>query len=329
MKEASYWKAGKNGNIVCNLCPNRCKIPPGKTGICSIRQNINGKLFTATYGKISSMNFDPIEKKPLYHFYPGRTILSIGSVGCNFRCPWCQNYEISQTTFDESTVREISPEALVQLARTYNSPGIAYTYNEPLINYEFLAECSRVFQKNGLKNVIVSNGYICEEPFANLIPFIDAANIDIKSFNDSKYKQYVGGKLGDVLRSVEMLHKSKKHVELTLCVIPGVNDSKEEFSDLVDWIWALSADIPLHISRYFPAFKFHREPTPLKTLHSLRDIAIKKLNYVYLGNVFEETNTYCPHCKAILIKRKGYSVKIENLKDGVCQNCGEILPFVF
>ncbi|MCD6413292.1 MAG: AmmeMemoRadiSam system radical SAM enzyme [Elusimicrobia bacterium] len=329
MREALYYETGEKGNTVCELCPNRCEIARGKRGICGIRQNENGKLFSLTYGKISSINFDPIEKKPLYHFYPGRSILSIGSVGCNFRCPWCQNFEISQTSFDGDALRETAPEALIQLARTYDSPGIAYTYNEPLINYEFLYDCSKEFHKNGLKNVIVSNGYICEKPFANLIPFIDAANIDIKFFNDSGYRKYTGGKLGDILRSVEMLHKAKKHIELTLCLIPGLNDSKAEFSDFVDWVWALSPDIPLHLSRYFPAYKFHRYPTPLKTMHSLRDIAIKKLNYVYLGNVFEESNTYCPKCKTVLIRRKGYLVEKENLKDGICQNCGEILPFIF
>jgi len=328
--EALYWEIYKKGekSIKCYLCPHECIIQTGKTGRCKTRKNANGKLLSLTYEKFTSIAFDPIEKKPLYHFYPGSEILSVGTFGCNFSCPWCQNFEISQSD-GNILIREVKIADLISFALRNNSIGIAYTYNEPLINYEFVLECSKEFKKHNLKNILVTNGYINEKPLYELIPHIDAANIDLKSFNNDFYKKYCGGKIGPVLRTIEILKKEKKHIEITLLVIPKLNDSVEEFKDMVDFIWSLSPDIPFHLSRYYPSFKFEKEPTSLKILYSLRDIAIKKLKYVYLGNVWEEntSNSYCPNCKSILVERIGYNVKIINLNHGYCKNCGEKVNF--
>ncbi|MBU2528684.1 MAG: AmmeMemoRadiSam system radical SAM enzyme [Candidatus Omnitrophota bacterium] len=324
MKEASFYSVLNPGkNILrCELCPRRCVIPPGKKGFCGVRQNTGGKLLALTYGKLSSVSLDPLEKKPLYNFCPGKEILSIGSVGCNFICPWCQNYGISQSAVEDAQLRDARPDELVTLAKTYNSVGIAYTYNEPLINFEFIRDCAELFNKHLLKNVLVTNGYINEKPLALLLPLMDAANIDIKFFRHEPYKKYCGGDLGDVMRSVEMFVKAGKHIELTFCVIPGLNDDEDDFREMIDWIWALSPSVPLHISRYFPAHKHKSPPTSLKTLDRLRDVAIKKLDFVYQGNVSGQTGTYCPVCRALLIQRTGYSVEIKALNGSSCANCG-------
>jgi len=327
MKDALYFEIYGNKEkklVKCNLCPLYCIIADGKVGNCGIRKNVDGKLFSLTYDKFTSVSMDPIEKKPLYHFYPGSEILSLGTLGCNFHCQFCQNFEISQSGFDGSILRDMSSSDAVALAKQYGSIGIAYTYNEPLINYEWLKETTAEAKKYGLKNVLVSNGYINEEPFYNIVENIDAANIDVKSFRDEFYKKYCGGKLAPVLRTVEILVKKKKHVEITNLIIPGLNDSDEEISDLVDWVWSLGEETPLHFSRYFPCYKMTIKATPFPTLEKARKIALKKLKHVYLGNVMElEYNrTYCPHCKEILIERKGYNTEIVGLEVGRCKKCG-------
>jgi len=330
LKEASFYSvfdADKN-ILSCALCPRMCKIPQGEKGFCGVRKNKDGKLYALTYGKLSSVNLDPIEKKPLYNFCPGKEILSVGSAGCNFTCPWCQNYGISRKGADDIQLRDADIDGLLSLAKTYNCAGIAYTYNEPLINFEFVRDCSELFHKNSLKNVLVTNGYINEKALASLLPFIDAANIDIKFFRQELYKKYCGGNLGDVMRAVEMFVKEGRHIELTLCVIPGLNDNENDFREMIDWIWALSPAIPLHISRYFPAYKHKTPPTSLKTLNKLRDIAIKKLDFVYQGNVSAPTGTYCPSCKTLLISRTGYHTEIKALKGDSCAACGAVLPIV-
>ncbi|MEW6557052.1 MAG: AmmeMemoRadiSam system radical SAM enzyme [Elusimicrobiota bacterium] len=326
MKDALYFEIynQEKKQIKCNLCPNYCIIADGKTGSCRIRKNIDGKLFTLTYNNFTSVSMDPIEKKPLYHFYPGSEILSLGTLGCNFHCQFCQNYEISQAEFDETYLKNVTSSDAVALAKQYGSIGISYTYNEPLINYEWLKETTAEAKKYGLKNVLVTNGYINEEPFYNIVESIDAANIDVKSFRDEFYKKYCSGKLAPVLRTVEVMVKKKKHVEITNLIIPGLNDKDDEITDLVDWLWSLGEEIPLHFSRYFPCYKMTIKPTPLPTLEKARKIALKKLKHVYLGNVMElEYNrTYCPQCKEVLIERKGYNTQIVGLQNGHCQKCG-------
>jgi pyruvate formate lyase activating enzyme len=326
MKEALYYlPLGKENKVQCFLCPHQCIINEGKTGICRTRKNVEGKLFALVYDQFTSVNMDPIEKKPLYHFYPGREILSLGTVGCNFKCQGCQNYEISQAEMGELPTRTVTSHDTIRLAKEYDSIGIAYTYNEPLINFEYLLETAHQTQKYDLKNVLVTNGYINEEPLVNLLPYIDAANVDVKSFRDDFYKDYCRGKLGDVLRTVEIMVRQKKHVEITNLVIPTFNDSDSEVEDLTDWLSSLSDQIPLHFSRYYPCYKMTIKATPLATLERVRRIAQKKLHYVYLGNVWEkpESNTYCPSCKEILIERRGYHTKVVGFEEGSCRNCGE------
>jgi len=324
-----YSRYGPGKDVLrCELCPRMCVIRPGKKGSCGVRQNSDGVLYALTYGKLSSVSIDPLEKKPLYNFFPGREILSIGSVGCNFTCPWCQNYSISQVSAEDISLREATPEELAALAQKYNSVGIAYTYNEPLINFEFVRDCAELFRGLSLKNVLVTNGYINEKPLALLMPLIDAANVDIKFFRQEPYKKYCLGDLDSVMRTVEMFVKAGKHIELTFCVIPGLNDDENDFREMIDWIWALSPAIPLHLSRYFPAYKQKTPPTSLRTLDKLRDLAIRKLDFVYQGNVSARTGTYCPHCRALLIAREGYSVEIKALHGSRCANCGADLPIV-
>ncbi|TFB09302.1 AmmeMemoRadiSam system radical SAM enzyme [Candidatus Atribacteria bacterium MT.SAG.1] len=327
MKEAMFYELidKEKGIIKCLLCPKECLIKKGQVGFCRSRKNINNKLHSLIYSKVSSCGFDPIEKKPLYHFYPGTSVLSLGTVGCSFTCSFCQNWTISQGSIENVSVEELSPERAVQLTIDNNSPGIAYTYSEPLIWYEYVLDTARLAKKNNLKNILVTNGFINREPLIKLLPFIDAMNIDLKSFRNSFYKKYSQGSLSPVLRTIE-LSKEYCHIEITNLIIPGLNDSEEEIKEMVDWISSLSEDIPLHFSRYFPCYKMDISATPISTLYKARDIAQKKLKYVYIGNIRdEETNTtYCGNCKKTLIKRTGYN--IINLclgKDGRCKFCGE------
>lgn len=329
MKEALYWKevitSKENKKVQCILCPHNCIISEDKIGICRIRKNIDGKLYSLTYNEFTSVAMDPIEKKPLYHFYPGSEILSFGTVGCNLRCQFCQNWEISQQDFGAIPTRTISPDEAVRLAKTSDSLGISYTYNEPLINYEWLFETAKLAQEYNLKNVLVTNGYLNEEPLEKLLPYIDAANVDVKSFRNESYRKICGGSLDAVLRNVEIMVKRKKHIELTNLLIPTLNDSTEEIEDLTDWIYALDKEIPLHFSRYYPCYKMEIPATPVSTLEKARKIALKKLKYVYLGNVWEVeyNSTCCPNCQSVLIERQGYKTKIVNLKDNTCGKCGE------
>lgn len=326
MKEALYYFVfDKEKKVVqCLLCPFHCKIAPSRSGLCGVRENQEGKLYSLVYGQIASANIDPIEKKPLYHFYPGSMIFSLGTAGCNFRCQFCQNWEISQKKPQELNLREITSDDVIRMAKQYESIGVAYTYNEPFMNYEFVLECAQKAHEYGLKNVVVTNGYIEEEPFTNLLPYIDALNVDVKSFRDDFYKKICGARLSPVLRTVEICVRKKIHVELTTLLIPHLNDSNEELEDLTDWVYALGQEIPLHFSRYFPCYKMTADPTPLAVLHRARNIAVRKLKHVYLGNIFEEpvSKTYCPQCQELLIERQGYRTEIKNLEKGFCRKCG-------
>lgn len=327
MKEALFYELvdQEKGVIKCLLCPKECLIKKDQVGFCRVRKNINNKLYSLIYSKISSYGMDPIEKKPLYHFYPGIMVLSMGTIGCNFSCDFCQNWTISQVNIKDVSVEELSPEKAVQLAMKNNSPGIAYTYSEPLIWYEYVLDTARLAKKNNLKNILVTNGFINYEPLLKILPFIDALNIDLKSFRDSFYQKYCQGKLSPVLRTIE-LSKEYCHIEITNLIIPGLNDSEEEIKEMVDWISSLNEEIPLHFSRYLPCYKMNILATPISTLYKARDIAQKKLKYVYIGNIWdEEANaTYCGNCKKLLIKRTGYNIINLGLdEDGKCKHCGE------
>ena len=267
--------------VKCLLCPHSCIIAPGKTGICRARKNIDGVLYAINYGECVSLCMDPIEKKPLYHFYPGSQILSTAPNSCNLVCPFCQNAEISQSN---APTQYISPEKLVDMAVSKNSVGIAYTYTEPFTWYEYLLDTAKLAHKQGLKNVIVTNGMINEKPLVELLPYIDAANIDLKSMDDGFYKNILHGELETVLNTIRIT-KKYWHIEITNLIVPNYNDSIELLTQLVDFVASIGIDTPLHFSRYFPHYKLTIPPTPIETLHLAYRIAKEKLQYVYLGNV--------------------------------------------
>jgi len=283
-KESMHCEILEAGKVRCLLCPNYCLLKKGEIGRCGVRQNENGRLYSLIYAEATSISLDPIEKKPLYHFYPGNSILSLGTKGCNLKCPWCQNWSISQGDLNCPT-EKLSPEEAVAKAKELGSFGIAYTYNEPFIWYEFVYDTARLARQEGLKNVLVTNGYVNQKPLEELIGFIDAMNIDIKSTEESFYQKYCQGKLAPVQRCAEFSAK-RCHIELTNLIIPALNDKEEGFRELTDWIaQKLGRETPLHFSRYFPAYKTDIPPTPIETLKRAEAIAREKLRYVYLGNV--------------------------------------------
>jgi len=284
VKEALYYKKLNNDFVQCLLCPKLCKIKEGKSGFCGVRENIGNKLFSNIYSRVSSQGMDPIEKKPLYHFYPGSLILSLGTIGCNFACPFCQNWQISQE--HNVPTQNMSPSEAVEKALERSSVGIAYTYSEPMIWYEYVMDTAKLAKEKGLKNVLVTNGYINEKPLKELLPFIDAMNIDLKAFDEKFYKEICKGDLGTVLKTIKIASTSC-HIEITNLVIPGFNDTTKHFENLVNWIKEnIGADIPLHFSRYFPHYKMKTSSaTPIETLEQAYEIAKRKLRYVYLGNI--------------------------------------------
>lgn len=270
----------------CGICPHRCALDEGETGFCKARVNLNGKIICKNYGLISSVALDPIEKKPLKNFMPNSKILSVGSFGCNLRCPFCQNYTISMADGTGMKLYSISKEELVEeavLLREKGNVGIAYTYNEPLIGFEFVYDCAVLAREAGLKNIVVTNGYICEEPFLKLLPFIDAMNIDLKGFTEGFYKK-VNGDLKTVKNSIRIAAKNC-HVEITTLIIPGENDSEEEMDKLSKWISEIREDIPLHITKFYPQYKYlDKETTSVSKISNLAKVARKHLKFVYMGN---------------------------------------------
>jgi pyruvate formate lyase activating enzyme len=273
--------------VECRVCPHHCSLEERQRGLCRARINLSGTVTCENYGKLTAIALDPIEKKPLHRFHPGSNILSVGSYGCNLRCLFCQNSEISMTSGDKIDTEKVSPEDLVEYAlktRPKGNIGIAYTYNEPLVSYEFVRDCAELARQNGLRNVVVTNGYICEEPLRQLLPFIDAMNIDLKAFTEEFYHK-IRGDLETVKLSIS-LASEKCHVEVTTLVIPGENDTEEEMEQLSSWLASVNPEIPYHISRFFPRFKMQdRDPTPLGTIYRLADIARRHLKYVFEGNV--------------------------------------------
>jgi pyruvate formate lyase activating enzyme len=314
--------AAEDPGFTCALCPHSCFLREGKSGLCGVRGVLGGKPELSFYARLSGLAVDPIEKKPLYHFFPGRYILSAGFFGCNLRCPFCQNYHISREYHGEAGTRT-GPEDLAAGADSSSgSVGIAYTYSEPLVHFEYLLEAARLVRRRGLKNVLVSNGYINEAPARELLPFLDAANIDLKSFSDGFYRSELGGSLKPVLRFLE-LAAAGLHLEVTTLIIPGRNDRAAEMTQLASFLADLNPDIPLHLSCYRPAYRYTQRSTRYEDLLPLLEAARKKLRYVYPGNVPGETNTLCPSCGELLIRRRGYRVEITGLKDGRCGRCGQ------
>lgn len=321
--------------LQCLLCPHYCKIGRDKTGICGVRKNTGEKIELTTYNILSGYAVDPIEKKPLYHFYPGRNILSIGSYGCNLRCDFCQNYQISQNV-PESVVPDMTIKKIIKDALgTSNNIGIAFTYNEPTIWFEFIRDVATVANKEGLLTVLVSNGYVNPEPLAEIIRFIDAFNIDLKAFNNDFYKNLAGGGLEPVKTSLKLIADSGKHLEVTTLIIPGQNDNEQEMISQTEWMAnELGPDVPFHLSRYFPVYKRSNPPTGEESLIRLAEIASGNLNYVYTGNTLSDKrqNTSCPVCGTEVTKRSGYKIRLANLdEEGKCINCGNLIyrNFIF
>jgi pyruvate formate lyase activating enzyme len=320
------------GNKVrCRVCPNGCLLSPGDRSVCRSKVNINGKLYSLAYGNPCSVHVDPIEKKPLNHFYPGTPVFSIATTGCNFRCLNCQNWEISQKRPEEVRYGELFPEDVVKAAKARKAPSIAYTYSEPITFYEYMYDSARIAKGEGLKNVLVSNGYINKEPLLNLARYLDGANINLKSFETRIYRSLNGGTLRPVLNTFKRLHAEGVWFEMTNLVVPTYVDDPEMVKRMCGWILeVLGPDYPLHFSRFFPKYKLTRlPPTPIATLEQFRDLALKEgIHYVYLGNVpgHEGCNTYCHNCKKILIERKGYFLVQYNLAEGRCKFCGTAIP---
>jgi len=320
-KEALFWEKREDGKIQCLLCPVGCVIAEGKMGVCMGRKNEGGTLYATNYGRLVSIAIDPIEKKPLYHFHPGTQILSTGPNGCNMRCQQCQNWTISQ---EESPTEFVTPEDLVRIASNEDSVGIAYTYTEPLIWYEYVLDTAKIARENDLANVLVTNGYIHEEPLKKLLPHVDAMNIDLKSMEDDFYKKICKAKLPPVLRAIELSHKNGIHIEITNLLMPTLNDSEEQIQKLVDFVADLSDRIPVHFSRYFPSYQMDLPPTPMESLQKAFLLAKRKLKYVFIGNAYipNTSNTYCPQCNNLLVKRNGYHTAVVGIKDRKCGNCG-------
>ena len=325
--EARFYSHLRDDTVQCDLCPHRCIIMSGRSGTCRVRTNRNGKLFADTYGSLSATHFDPIEKKPLYHFHPGSEIFSLGSLGCNFRCPCCQNYEISQSGKPGfPRLQEMDIEKVLKTAGSNPANiGIAYTYNEPFVWYEFMFDIAKRVKEMGLLNVVVSNGYINPEPLEELIPYIDAFNIDLKAFDVRGYKEFTGGELPYVLHTLGTIAKHEKHLEITMLVVPGLNDDMGQFESMVQWIRdRLGKSTPLHLSRYFPHYKMDTEPTRLDLMVSMAEKAKEQLDHVYLGNVpgSEFQDTYCPSCGGLVVRRRGYTTQLTGLAaDGTCKDC--------
>ncbi|KHM48418.1 radical SAM protein [Anaerovibrio lipolyticus] len=277
----------ENSMVQCGLCPHKCNLNPNKTGLCGTRKNIDGNIKSISYGQVTSLAVDPIEKKPLYHFYPGTTILSVGGFGCNMKCPFCQNYSISQQGIEVSQ-GYVSPEEMVEFARKATlkagSIGVAFTYNEPFLSYEYLLDVAPLLKAEGQKVVLVTNGQICQEPLQAILPYIDAMNIDLKAFSEDGYK-WMGGDFKTTKDTIRLSLETGVHVEVTTLVIPGINDDSDMMRSEAMWISQLRKDIPLHLSRYFPRYKLQTEATPVATLYRLQEISQEYLDYVYLGNV--------------------------------------------
>lgn len=332
---AKWWEPTENNKILCTLCPRYCKIGEGQPGFCYIRQNINGKLYTIGYGRPTGFAIDPVEKKPLNHFLPGSTILSFGTAGCNLGCKFCQNWSISKAKLDDENSLEVSPEGVVELAKSYHTPSIAFTYNDPTIFGEYVIDISKIAREEGIKSVMVTAGYIDKEARKDVYKYIDAANVDLKGFTERFYHKLTFSHLDDVLDTLVWLkNETDVWFEITTLLIPDENDSPEEIKLECDWILNnLGDSVPLHFTAFHPDFKMRdKERTPEKTLITARNIAIDMgIKFCYVGNVHnkEGQTTYCPNCKEKLIKRDWHSVISNKLVNGTCKSCGKKIEGIF
>jgi pyruvate formate lyase activating enzyme len=334
MQDALFYKQIENQKVQCLLCPHRCLIEPGNYGLCHTRANDGGKLYTESYGILSAISSDPIEKKPLYHFKPGQNILSIGSFGCNLSCDFCQNCEISQ--IDERILARHSyrdPSDIVSKAHLHkNNLGLAYTYNEPTVYYEYMIRCAALIKEHDLSNVMVTNGYINSGPLDALIPYMDAFNVDLKSFRNLFYKNRSGASLKPVLDTIRRIARSGSHLELTFLIIPDHNDDEKEWKEMLDWIQEnCGRETVLHVSRYFPHYKMDKSPTPLSTIKKFLEMARERIEYVYPGNTPQlDNHSYCPACGNLLIERYIYKASVKGIGPGAsCSRCNKKITGIF
>jgi pyruvate formate lyase activating enzyme len=329
MKEAMLYEKLSDGKVKCNLCNHRCTIKDGNYGICGVRQNRDGSLYTLVYDKIIASHIDPIEKKPLFHFYPGSTAYSIATVGCNFSCRHCQNADISQFTREKKGYivgEEITPEEIATDAERAGCTSIAYTYTEPTVFFELAYETGQKAHERGIKNIFVSNGYMAPEALKQIAPYLDGMNIDLKAFTDKFYREICGARLAPVLDTIKLARNLGIWVEVTTLVIPTLNDSEDELRQTAEFLRDVDVSIPWHISQFYPTYKLTDLPrTPVETLHMAREIGLESgLRYVFEGNVPGKgnKNTYCHQCGEILIERWGYSILKNTVKDNQCPSCG-------
>lgn len=336
LHEAKFYKTLAGGRVQCELCPNKCILAEGQRGLCKVRENIGGRLYSLVYGKPVTIHVDPIEKKPFYHFLPGSKAYSLATVGCSLSCKYCQNWDIAQRFPEDVKSRDMSPKEVIEEALKLDAEVIAFTYSEPIVWYEYMYDIAKLAKEKGLRTVMISSGYINQEPLKELIPLMDAVKIDLKGFDEEYYQEIVGGKLEPVLETLKTLAKSDIHYEIVTLLVTGLNDSEEEIREMGEWIKEnLGTDIPLHFSRFRPDYKLtNLPPTPVETIKKAREIAMEiGLKYVYTGNVPEYTEgntTFCPDNNQPLIVRKGWFVeKNEVGEKGTSKLCPTEIPGVW
>ena len=332
VREAAAYERLPDGRVRCLLCPHRCTLREGQTGLCRVRRNVGGRLVTLNYGAVSSLAVDPVEKKPLFHFYPGHFLLSLGTWGCNLHCPFCQNWEIAHGT---PPVRFFSPEdVLALLDRCPECAGVAFTYSEPTVWYEYVLDTARLVRARGGRVVLVTNGFIEEAPLRELLPYVDAMNVDLKAFRPETYRRVLRGRLEPVLRTIA-LAAERVHVEVTTLLVTGMNDSLEEVEEITRFLASVNPEIPFHLSRYFPAYRYTEPPTPVDFLLRAFALARRHLRYVYLGNLRQADGetTFCPACGSPLLVREGFTLREVHLERDVagnwrCPYCGQEIPIL-
>lgn len=334
MKEAMFYQKGENQEVNCFLCNHRCTVKEGNKGLCGVRENREGILYSLVYGKSISESVDPIEKKPLFHFFPGSRSFSIATVGCNFKCLHCQNNNISQMPRDQKYIagNDLHPSKIVSLAQEYDCASISFTYTEPTIYFEYAFETSKIAKEEGLATTFVTNGYITPEPLKTIQPYLDGANIDLKSFSDEFYRKVCGAKLQPILDAITLYHQLGIWIEITTLIIPTYNDSDQELRDIARFIKNLDEKIPWHITAFYPTYRLTDQPrTSVKTLRRAREIGLSEgLRYVYEGNVPGEggENTFCYNCNSLLIQRLGFSITENRIRDSKCPNCQALIDGV-
>lgn len=335
MKEALLYEKLEENQVHCFLCSHNCKIADGKFGFCGVRQNIEGVLYTHVYGKPIAMNVDPVEKKPLYHFLPGTSSFSIATIGCNFQCGFCQNWAISQSRIREGAKTEheiVQPQDLVNAAIRNKCKSISYTYTEPTIYFEYALNTAKLAGDKRLYNIFVTNGFMTKECLQMIRPYLDAANVDLKFFKDESYRRVCSGSLEPVLNSIRLMREMNIWVEVTTLIVPGENDSEEELKGIAEFIAGVDKNMPWHVSRFHPDYKFtEHKPTPQETLKAAEELGRRAgLAFVYVGNVFGwGSDTFCPACKKLLVKREGFSILENNIKQGKCGFCAAPVAGVF